>query len=159
MNWWKRFKAKTCSTRIKADNKADALREVVQNLIAGEQLPAELEDAAVRALIAREEMASTGIGMGVAIPHVKLAQLSSAVCSLSVHPEGIEWHAVDGAPVQILFTVLRPEAAGSDHDPEQHLEMMRWIARLARESDFRAFALRAKTKTDLVALLKEMSVA
>ena len=159
MNWWKQFKPKACSTQLRAESKLDALREVVTHLIDAEQLPAPLEAAAVKALTAREELASTGIGMGVAVPHVKLAGITSAVFSLSIHPAGLDWNAVDGAPVQILFTVLRPEAAGPDHDPERHLEMMRWIARVARESDFRSFALKAKNKTELVQLLKEMSVA
>ena len=158
MNWWKQFKPKACSTKLKAGSKDDSLQEVVANLLTAELLPAEMESAALRALAAREEIGTTGIGMGVAIPHVKLRGLRAAVCSLSIHPEGIDWQAVDGAPVQILFTVLRPEQAGEDHDPERHLAMMNWIARLARESDFRSFAIRSKTKTDLVNLLKEMSV-
>ena len=74
-----------------------------------------------------------------------------------VHVEGVEWDAVDGAPVKIFFTVLRPAEAGELHDPEKHLEVMRWIAKLGRDSDFRSFALQAKTKTQLVDLLKEMS--
>ena len=65
--------------------------------------------------------------------------------------------SVDAAPVHILFTVIRPERGGDQHDPEQHLEMMRWIARLSRDADFRRFATRVKTKTELVDLLKEMS--
>ena len=79
------------------------------------------------------------------------------ILGLSVLEEPVEWAAVDGAPVQILFTVLRPERPGRDHDPEKHLEMMRGIAKLAREPDFRRFALRARTRTELVGLLKEMA--
>ena len=120
-------------------------------------LAADQEAEALKALTAREELASTGIGMSVAIPHVKIESLNRAVCSLSVHKEGIDWAAVDGNPVHILFTVLRPSEPGPDHDPQRHLEMMRWIAKLARESDFRNFARRTKTKTELVNLLKEMS--
>ncbi|MEO0661232.1 MAG: PTS sugar transporter subunit IIA, partial [Planctomycetota bacterium] len=117
------------------------------------------EDAARKTQLEREELASTGVGMNVAIPHVKVDGLQEAICSLSVSPEGIEWRAVDGEPVHILFTVLRPGGATDQHDPEQHLEMMRWIARLARDPDFRGFALQARTKAELVGLLKEMSVA
>jgi len=53
--------------------------------------------------------------------------------------------------------VLRPDKAGNLHDPERHLEMMRWVARLGRERDFRQFALQVRTRTELVDLLKEMS--
>jgi PTS system nitrogen regulatory IIA component len=157
MNFWKNFKPKACSVQLKAKSKDEALGEVVKNMILAQVIPEELEEGAVQALLERERMASTGVGMNVAIPHVKLKGLERAGYSLSVHVEGLEWQAVDAAPVHILFTVIRPEKGGDQHDPEQHLEMMRWIARLSRDADFRRFATRVKTKTELVDLLKEMS--
>lgn len=157
MNFWKQFKPKTCSANLKAKTKDDALAEIVTNMVKGGIIPKELEDDARMALTEREELASTGVGMNVAIPHVKLPGLEKVACCLAVHKEGLEWAAVDGADVNIFFTVLRPESAGDEHDPELHLEMMKWIARLGREPDFRRFAVRATTKTELVDLLKEMS--
>lgn len=159
MDWYKRFKSKACILKLKADEKSAALDEVANHLVSAGILTAEQGEAACKALQAREMLASTGVGMNVAIPHVKVEGLEEAVFSLSVTPGGLEWQAVDGAPVHILFTVLRPVEATSLHDPEEHLEMMRWVARLARDGDFRAFALQAKTKPELVGLLKEMSAA
>jgi len=157
MNHWKQFKPKACSVHLKARSKEEALSEVVRNLVEAEVLPEALAADAERALLERERTASTGVGMSVAIPHVKLAGLDRAVCSLSVHREGLAWDAVDGAPVQLLFTVIRPDKKSTQHDPDRHLEMMRWIARLGRDADFRRFAVRVKTKTELVDLLREMS--
>jgi mannitol/fructose-specific phosphotransferase system IIA component (Ntr-type) len=157
MNFWKQFKPKACSVALRAASKDDALSEVVAIMIAAQVLPAELEQDAVRALLERERMASTGVGMNVAIPHVKLKGLERAACSLCVHPSGLEWQAVDAAPVHILFTVLRPEKGGEQHDPDQHLDMMRWIARLSRDGDFRRFAMRVTKKSELIDLLKEKS--
>lgn len=157
MNWWKQFKPKSCSVGLKATDKEAVLEEVVTNLVKGQLLDAELAAAALKALVEREELASTGIGMGVSVPHVKLAGISKAVCSLSVHRQGLDWNAIDGEPVHVLFAVLRPTEASEHHDPERHLDMMRWITKLAREPDFRSFAKRSKTKADLVNLLKEMS--
>ena len=93
----------------------------------------------------------------VAHVYVEVDGLDAAVCSLAIHPEGVDWGAVDGAPVHLVFLVLRPAVGGDQHDPERHLDMMRWISRLGRESDFRRFAMGAKTKTELVDLLKEMA--
>ena len=157
MNFWKQFKPKCCSVNLKAADKAAALEELVDNLVKAGALTEDLREDAHAALTAREALGSTGVGAGVAIPHVKLAGIDRVVCSVSIHKEGLEWAAIDGAPVHIYFTVLRPERAGDQHDPERHLEMMTWIAKLAREPDFRRFASRAKTKTELVDLLKEMS--
>ena len=159
MNWWKHFRPKACSIGLKSESKSDALSEIVHNMVSAGILAEGSETSAVKALLEREQLASTGVGSGVAIPHVKLEGIDGAVCSLSIHEQGLEWAAVDGAPVHILFTILRPSEAGPKHDPEQHLEMMRWIAGLAREPDFRAFALRAGKRSDLIGLLKEMSPA
>lgn len=159
MDWHKRFKSKGCILKLKATSKEEALNEVVDQLASSKLLPAALEDDARAALKAREELASTGVGMNVAIPHVKLEGLDEAIFSLSVAPDGLEWQAVDGAPVQIVFVVLRPDEPTELHDPEDHVEAMRWIASLARDADFRGFALQARTKAELVGLLKEMAAS
>lgn len=157
MNHWKKFKAKSCSVHLKATDKDTALREIVDQMVKGGVLSEELAAPAVRALFEREKLASTGVGMGVAIPHVKLPGIDQVACSLSVHHEGLAWSAVDGEPVHILFTVLRPDREGDLHKDSDHIEMMSWVAHLARTPDFRRFAMQAKTKTELVELLKEMS--
>ena len=155
--FWKLFKPKACSLGLSAPDKPAALAEIVQNLVDADGLSAGLSSAALSALTERERVASTGVGQSVAIPHVELAGIGRAVVSLSLHKEGLDWAAVDGGLVHVCFTVLRPKEAGSEHDPKRHLEMMRWIARLARQRDFRIFALQVKTRTALVDLLKEMS--
>jgi len=157
MSFWKQFKPKSCSINLKANDKDGILTELTENMVKSGILDADLHDAALRALREREDLAATGVGMGVAIPHVRIPGLSSVVCTLSIHKQGVDWNAIDGAPVHIFFSVMRPERAGEQHDPERHLEMMAWIARLSREADFRRFAIASKTKTELVSLLKEMS--
>lgn len=155
--FWKLFKTKACAVQIAAADKDGVLREIVANLVAAGSLGEPHAGNAERALLDREQLASTGVGQNVAIPHVKLEGLEEVAACLSVHPHGVEWAAVDGEPVRILFTVLRPAQSTDLHDPERHLEMMRWVAALSRNDDFRSFALQAKTRTELVDLLKEMS--
>ncbi|MDG1051092.1 MAG: PTS sugar transporter subunit IIA [Planctomycetota bacterium] len=156
-DWYKRFKSKACILKMKAESKDEALDEVAAQITSSGLVTEELGQSIRLALHEREALASTGVGMNVAIPHIKIEGLTEAVCSLAVCKDGLEWRAVDGAPVNILFTVIRPDGPTEGHDPEDHLEMMRWIAKLARDSDFRAFAMQAKTKPQLVGLLKEMS--
>ncbi len=155
--FWKQFRPKACSIAIKSSTKEEVLKEIVANLVSGGSLDQGLADTVEQALFQREQLASTGVGQNVAIPHVKIAGLEEAVASLCVHHGGVEWAAVDGEPVHVFFTILRPEQPGARHDPERHLEMMKWVAALARNGDFRRFSLLVKTKTELVALLKEMS--
>lgn len=155
--FWKLFKVKNSIFDLKSDVKDDVLAEIVANLVKAGAIDESLTSSVLQALREREELASTGIGQNVAIPHVKVAGIDEAVTSLCAHKEGVEWAAVDGEPVGVFFVVLRPEEPGENHDPERHLEMMRWIADLARNRDFRVFAQRSKTRKELIDLLKEMS--
>jgi len=154
-DYWKLFKAKPCSIGIKASEQSEVFQEIVTNLVKAGVLDEELSEAAIRALMERESLASTGLGRNVAIPHVKLKGIEQPVLSISIHKTGVDWNALDGEQVQIFFTVLRPESATSLHDPEKHLGMMKWVAKLAQDGDFRRFAIAAKTKKELVDLVKE----
>ncbi len=157
MDFWKHFKTKHCTTRLTSDTKEGALAEVADLLQKAGAYEESARAEIVKALLDREKIGSTGVGSHVAVPHVKIRSLDLPVYSLAIHPLGLEWQAVDSQPVHVVFTVLRPERAGGDHDPEQHLEMMRWIARLSRNADFRRFAMAVRTKTELIDLLKEKS--
>ena len=142
-DYWKLFKPSACSLALKATTQEGVFEEIAANFVRAKLLPEELKGPAVQALIEREAIATTGVGHNVAIPHVKVEGLDTAVFSISLLPAGLEWSAVDGEGVMIFFTVLRPARAGTDFDPERHLEMMRWISQLIRQADFRRFVLDA----------------
>jgi len=155
MTWWKHFKPSACNHRLQAESKDHALGLIIENMTKAKVLVPELSESANKALLAREELATTGVGRGVAIPHVKLAGLSSVACSIVVLDEPLDWAAVDGDPVDIVITILRPDSFTDDFDPDQHIKMMQWVAGLAREGDFCSFARRVDKKSTLVDLLKE----
>lgn len=159
MALWKQFKSKACSVDLAARTKEAALEEVVANLAAAQLLTKAQATKALAAFLERESVASTGVGMGVAIPHIKLAGIETSIASLSVSRAGLEWKAIDAAPVQVIFTVLRPDQPSGKHDPARHLELMQWISRLSRHADFRSFAAQASTKAQLLELLAEMESA
>lgn len=154
---WKLFRPTACSVELVGASREEVFGELVENFVKAKCLAAAQQRAALKALLEREAMASTGVGQKVAIPHVKLPGLEEALFSLSLHRTGIDWAAIDGQPVTIFFTVLRPEKASARHDPERHLEMMRWISQLARDADFRRFAQAVESKKALVDLLREKS--
>ena len=156
-DYWKYFKPSACSLRLKGSTKDGVFEEILENLVKAKELDETLRAPALAALLEREGLASTGVGQRVAIPHVKLRGIEEAIFSLSVHPVGVDWNALDREPVSVFFAVLRPEMPSARHDPERHLELMRWISRICRASDFRRFVVRVETKTALVDLLKEMS--
>lgn len=85
-----------------------------------------------RALLEREQLQSTGIGEGVAIPHGALPQLTEQVAALLIVPNGVEFQAIDGADVTILFGVITPKRATGEH-----LKTLARVSRLLRNKDFR----------------------
>lgn len=154
-DYWKLFKPSACSVDLKGTTQEEIFGELVANFVKAKVLDGACASDAVRALRDREALASTGVGQQVAIPHVKLAVLEEPIFSLSIHRTGVEWASLDGGPVTIFFTALRPERPGKRYDPDRHLDMMRWISTLGRDADFRRFAMAVATKKDLVDLLKE----
>ncbi len=156
-DYWKHFGAPTCSLELAGATKEEVLDELVEVFLAADALPRALAAPARRALLEREGLATTGVGHQIAIPHVKLKGLEQALFGLSLHRAGVEWHAPDGEPVRIFFTVLRPERPGDRYDPDRHREMMSWIAALVRQADFRRFAVQVQDKAELLDLVKEMS--
>lgn len=94
--------------RVEGRDKAEALRSVVQML----PLPEEVDrDFLLQVLLARESMGSTGIGNGVAVPHVRnpiVLHIPKPIISLSFLEHPIDFQAIDGKPVHALFTIVSP---------------------------------------------------
>jgi PTS system nitrogen regulatory IIA component len=77
-----------------------------------------------RRLMEREQLGSTGIGSGIAIPHCKVPGLGQGVVAIGLAPEGVDFGAADGEPVRLFFLVLSPSAA-----PAEHLQVLATISR------------------------------
>jgi PTS system nitrogen regulatory IIA component len=110
---------------LRASSKKQALQELaeVAALLTG------LEERTIyEVLLQRERLGSTGIGDGVAIPHAKLAKLDSIFGLVARLDKPIDFEALDGQPVDLMFVLLSPEEAGADH-----LKALARIARVVRE--------------------------
>jgi nitrogen PTS system EIIA component len=95
-----------------APNKRALLQQLAQ--VAGQRLG--LDSAAITASVAeRERLGSTGFGNGVAIPHGKIDGLSQVYCLAARLGEAIDYKAVDGRPVDLVFFLLSPPDAGAEH--------------------------------------------
>jgi nitrogen PTS system EIIA component len=88
---------------------------------------------AVRVLLDRERVGSTGVGNGLAIPHAKLPRLERAVACFARSAGGVEFGALDGKPTFLFFALLAPEGNAS-----LHLQALARASRLFKDSDFRA---------------------
>lgn len=99
-------------------------------------------------LLQRERLGSTGMGRGVAIPHVKLRQIDRMHCLFARLDEPIDFEAMDNEPVDLLFLLLAPEHASGDH-----LKALARISRLLREPQAIERLRSSKDKAALIAIL------
>lgn len=111
---------------LKAASKKEALQ-----LLAGQAASQTGIDARhiFDTLLQRERLSSTGLGHGIAIPHVKLAALKSIVCLFARLEKAIDFESHDGEPVDLVFLLLAPEHASGDH-----LKALARISRVVRET-------------------------
>jgi PTS system nitrogen regulatory IIA component len=110
-------------------DKPAVLRTLSEMLTVGALVDA---DQVQRVLVEREQLQSTGIGEGVAIPHGALPQLETQHATLLIVPEGVDFAAIDGLPVNILFAVIGPKRATGEH-----LKTLARVSRLLRNKGFR----------------------
>lgn len=112
---------------LKAPSKKQALQELSAQAAA---LTGHDEREIFETLLRRERLGSTGVGGGVAIPHGKLAKIERIVGLFARLEAPIDFEALDGEPVDLIFLLIAPEAAGADH-----LKALARIARLLRDPD------------------------
>ena len=121
---------------LKGRTKPQILKELADNLVA--QRPELDREQVARVLIEREELASTAIGEGVAIPHGKLAGVHEIVACLGRVRGGVDFDSMDGQPTYLFFVLVAPE-----NSTGQHLKALARISRLFKDADFRERLLEA----------------
>ena len=115
---------------LKGATKKEVLIELVTVLKNGGAVSNVKETVSV--ILEREKLGSTGIGEGIAIPHGKLKGVNGILCAFGRSKQGVDFDAVDGKPVHIVFLLLAPvESAGL------HIQMLSRISRILRDPSFR----------------------
>ncbi|MGY4533823.1 PTS system nitrogen regulatory IIA component [Pseudomonas sp. TE3786] len=117
--------------------------EQIANLVARELPDLDGQDI-FESLVAREKLGSTGFGNGIAIPHCRLPGCTAPISALLRLDSAVDFDAIDGAPVDLLFVLLVPEAA-----TDEHLELLRQIASMLDRSDVREQLRHAPTSERL----------
>ncbi len=136
---------------LREDERDDAIRALLHNLVGGRLVPDDLVEAALEKIIAREELGTTAIGKGVAVPHARLEGLEKALVAFGYSSEGIEFNALDGQPVHQVFLVVAPR----DHTDE-YIAIMERITRLVQNPDFRRFVAQSSNAEEVIELVAEM---
>jgi PTS system nitrogen regulatory IIA component len=135
---------------LQADSKEAAIRAMVGSLKDAGAIPADDEESIVAAILKREELGSTGIGNGVAVPHTKHPSVDRLVATVAIAGSGVDFASLDGEDVFILFLLVSPPDR-----PGDHLRGLENISRHLRDQTFCNFLRQSNTREQVVELLEE----
>lgn len=141
---------KSINPELAADTKEAAISEMVESLVKAKAIPAGERDNIVSAIMKREELGSTGIGRGIAVPHTKHASVDKLVGTVAVSENGVDFNSLDGEQVHLLFLLVSPPDR-----PGDHLRALENISRQLRDDTFCKFLKQSKSTADIQQLLEE----
>ena len=135
---------------LQATDRNGVIREMVKALSSCIGLDGGEADTLSKAIIKRESEGSTGFGKGVAIPHAKHPAIKSVVATIGRSKDGVEFAALDRAPVYCVILVLSPT-----DQPDQHLVALESCFQHLQNHRFRNLLLQASTTEEIIELLHE----
>jgi mannitol/fructose-specific phosphotransferase system IIA component (Ntr-type) len=128
----------------------EVISEMVDSLVASGCVSEDQREEFSKAIIRRENKGSTGFGHGVAVPHVKHADIKTMHIAIANSVDGIDFKALDREPVYSVIMLLSPE-----DQPECHLDAMEAIFSSLSQDTFRRFLRQANNAEDVLTLLTE----
>ena len=128
----------------------EVISEMVDSLVASGCVSEDQREEFSKAIIRRENKGSTGFGHGVAVPHVKHADIKTMHIAIGNSADGIDFKALDREPVYSVIMLLSPE-----DQPECHLDAMEAIFSSLSQDTFRRFLRQANNAEDVLTLLTE----
>lgn len=135
---------------LRGHSRDEVLEELVNQVPQIAQQP-EARQTLLRALREREELHSTGIGDGVALPHARNALVGlvdKPAIVVGRHPQGIPYGSIDGVPAKLFFLLIAPTVT-------QHLAVLARISRLLRDPKVRQDLLAADSPKKMLALIRD----
>jgi PTS system nitrogen regulatory IIA component len=131
---------------LSSQDKKGVLEELVSILVKNGRLSE--QENPVQILLERERLGSTGIGDGIAIPHGKLKEINTIICSFGRSGKGINFQAIDEKPSHLFFLLLAPEDSAGEH-----LQALARLSRLLKDVRFRKRLIEATSKEEIYRLI------
>lgn len=130
---------------------ANTLDEGLRQLVDKAYAVGKIEDrkAFYQAIIEREKIVSTGIGMGVAIPHAKLPGYDNFFIVIGILQKSVDWHALDGAPVRLIFMI-----GGPDDKQTEYLQILSSLTQAIKDEDRRKKLLNLTNVNAIIELFR-----
>jgi len=126
---------------------ASTREQVIEELIRVSKEDGKVEDEKgfKKALLKRESIMSTGIGYGVAIPHVKLDQIPEFFITICIHKNGVDWESLDNKPAHLIFLI-----AGPSNQQEKYLRILAKLTLVIKNPERRKKLIECNTKYDVL---------
>lgn len=149
-----KFSVFVAPSAVKADlaatTKEDVIAELVQSLVEAGEIMSKDKDDIIKAIMRREELGSTGIGRGVAVPHTKHPSVKKLVGTVGVSASGLDFESLDNQKACLFFLLVSPPDR-----PGDHLRALENISRQLRDEQFCKVLSQSKTSQDILDLLAE----
>jgi PTS system nitrogen regulatory IIA component len=134
---------------LQSKNRNDAILEMIDSL--DKKNVFKDKTKFFQAIIDREKIISTGIGMGVAIPHAKINDLDNFFISIGIiKGNGLDWKSIDKNPVRIIFMIGGPESK-----QDEYLQLLSKLTIAIRDVNLRKNLLRFESKEDILKLFSQ----
>ena len=143
-------KTEAINAELTSTDKEGVVREMIAGMVTKGLLDENEQESIVAAILKREELGSTGIGRGIAVPHTKHSSVDKPVGTVGVSHQGVDFQSLDGEPVQLLFMLISPP-----DQPSEHLRALENISKQLQDETFCRFLKQSKTPDDIKQILEE----
>jgi len=133
---------------LTSESKPAVIRELVQILKDAGKITD--YDRALQDIIKREDMGSTGLELGIAVPHAKSGTVKTLTLAIGISPQGIDFQSLDGKPARLFFLMLAPP-----NQSGPHIEALAEIARMAKSRAFLDALMNARSSKEVMDLFQE----
>ena len=135
---------------LEASDRNGAIRELIKKLHGQNQLGGCDPEKLTKAVIQREKEASTGMGKGVALPHVKTDGIEKPVAAIGRSSQGLDFNSLDKQPVYSVILLISPK-----ENPDKHLQAMETLFRNLNHDDFRRFLRQSQSSKEIEEILRD----
>jgi fructose-specific phosphotransferase system IIA component len=136
---------------LKSQEKREVINELIEFLVKKKII--KNKDTFTETILKREELESTAIGKGIAIPHGRSEEVEKMLVIIAKTEEGIDFQSLDGKPVFVIFLIVAPKGVR-----KEYLQIVAKIARLAKNTSFREGIIHAKNAQEAMTIIKDFDV-
>ena len=134
--------------KLKSTEKKEALKELINIIVTSDKItdPKIFE----KEIFKREKLMSTGIGYGIAIPHIRHKSVKNFVIAVGISKQGVKYQSIDDEPVHIIFMI-----GASDKQDKDYIKLLSKLVLRLKDKEFKEQLINAETPQEVYQIIKE----